>query len=80
MLEEDILRFGAAEKRRVSPTLEALQTQVTLLHALTAASVQGDTVEGAVCLADLDNPHMRTKAMLEMACGRARTAASPCFR
>ena len=78
--QEDIVRFGAEERRKVCPSLAALPKQITLIHALTAASVQGDTVESSICITGLNNPHMCTKSTLEMAVGRARTAALLCFR
>ena len=79
-LQEDIVRFGAEERRKVCPSLAAFPKQITLIHALTAASVQGDTVETSICVTDLNNLHTCTKSTLGMAVGRARTAALLCFR
>ena len=56
----------------MTPALSSFGRKLTLAAALTAASVQGDTVEGTVCIEDLANPHMARKDMLEMAAGRAR--------
>ena len=75
-LEEQVLRWGATEKKVVVVSAETLGREATLTSAVTAASVQGDTCEGTVRIGDLDNPHMRKKDMLEMAAGRATTAAN----
>ena len=69
-LEETELRWGESEKVSVTVSAETLGKEATLVSAVTAASVQGDTCQ-SVCLADLANPHMRKKDLLEMAVGRA---------
>ena len=74
-LEEETLRWGEEEKRIVTISEEALAREATLSCAVTAASVQGDEKD-RVCIADLDNKHMRKKDILEMCAGRARTAAN----
>ena len=73
-LEETELRWGESEKVCISVSAETLGREATLVAAVTAASVQGDTCE-SVCLADLANPHMRKKDLLEMAVGRATHSA-----
>ena len=67
---ETELRWGESEKVSVTVSAETLGKEATLVSAVTAASVQGDTCQ-SVCLADLANPHMRKKDLLEMAVGRA---------
>ena len=64
------MRWGEAERRVVTVTPDVFQRDVTMTAAVTAASVQGETVQGTVCVADLGNKHMR-RSVLEMAAGRA---------
>ena len=73
-LEEKELRWGESEKVCVTVSEETLGRESTLTAATTAASVQGSTCS-SVCLADLANPHMRKKDLLEMATGRATHSA-----
>ena len=74
-VEEQILRRGENEKRILEISDAAFAKECTLACAVTAASVQGDTCEGKVCIADLGSAHMK-KPMLEMCAGRARTSAN----
>ena len=69
-LEETELRWGENERISVTVSAETLGKEATLVSAVTAASVQGDTCQ-SVCLADLANPHFIKKDLLEMAVGRA---------
>ena len=78
-LEEQTLRHGEDEKRRVEPSLETFGKKLTRTEAVTAASVQGATIEGRVAIHDLDNPHMQNKSVLEMATGRAVHSQNLCF-
>ena len=70
-LQEQTVRWGETERRVVTVTPETFQRDVTMTAAVTAASVQGETIQDTVCVADLENPHMRHKDVLEMAVGRA---------
>ena len=70
-LKEQTLRWGETEKRIVTVSAETFQNDVTMTAAVTAASVQGETIQGTVCVADLENMHMRKRDVLEMAAGRA---------
>ncbi len=63
-LEEQTLRHGEEERRRVEPNLETFGKKLTRTEAVTAASVQGATIEGRVANHDLNNPHMQNKAVL----------------
>ena len=63
----------AANKRIIQISDVAFQKECTLSWAVTAASVQGDTCMGKVCIADLNSIHMKKK-MLEMCAGRATTS------
>ena len=74
-LREQAVRWGEMERRVVAIIAETFQREVTMTAAVTAASVQGDTCEGKVCIADLGSAHMK-KPMLEMCAGRARTSAN----
>ena len=76
---EQTLRHGEDEKRRVEPSLETFGKKLTRTEAVTAASVQGATIEGRVAIHDLDNPHMQNKSVLEMATGRAVHSQNLCF-
>ena len=78
-LKEQTLRHGEDEKRRVEPSLETFGKELTRTEAVTAASVQGATVQGRVAIHDLDNPHMQNKSILEMATGRAVRSENLCF-
>ena len=73
-LEETELRWGESEKVSVTVSAETLGKEATLVSAVTAASVQGDTC-ASVCLADLSNKHFIKKDLLEMAVGRATHSA-----
>jgi len=66
---------GGKRKRIFEISDAAFAKECTLACAVTAASVQGDTCEGKVCIADLGSAHMK-KPMLEMCAGRARTSAN----
>ena len=77
-LEETIQRHGEDEKRRVEPSLETFGKKLTRTEAVTAASVQGATIEGRVAIHDLDNPHLQNKSVLEMATGRAVHSQNLC--
>ena len=79
-LEEQVLRWGQTEKHRVEISAEALGKESTLIAAITAASVQGDTIDHRVCISDLQNPDMARKDMLEMAAGRATHSENLCFQ
>ena len=70
-LKEQAVRWGETERRVVTITPETFQKEVTMTAAVTAASVQGETIQGTVCVADLENMHMRKRDVLEMAAGRA---------
>ena len=70
-LQEQTVRWQETERRIVTISPETFQRDVTMTAAVTAASVQGETIQGTVCLADLENKHMRHKDVLEMAAGRA---------
>ena len=71
ILEEQLDRYGETARRTVEPSLETFGKKLTRTEAVTAASVQGATVEGRVAVADLTSPHMQNVACLEMAVGRA---------
>jgi len=73
-LEEQELRWGETERVSVTISEELLGRESTLVSAVTAASVQGDTCS-SVCLADLSNEHMQKKDLLAMAVGRATHSA-----
>ena len=70
-LQEQTVRWGETERRLVTVTPETFQRDVTMTAACTAASIQGETIQGTICVADLENKHMRHKDVLEMAVGRA---------
>ena len=70
-LQEQTVRWQETERRVVTVSPETFQRDVTMTAAVTAASVQGETIQGTVCIADLENKHMRHKDVLEMAAGRA---------
>ena len=70
-LQEQALRWQETERRVVTVTPETFQKEVTMTAAVTAASVQGETIQGTVVVADLENMHMRKRDVLEMAAGRA---------
>ena len=78
-LEEQLDRYGESARRRVEPSLETFGKKLTRTEAVTAASVQGATIEGVVAVADLNNPHMQNVACLEMAVGRAVHSANLAF-
>ena len=63
ILEEQMLRHGEDEKRRVEPSLETFGKKLTRTEAVTAASVQGATIEGRVAIHDLENPHMQNTSV-----------------
>ena len=63
------MRWGETERWVVTVTPDVFQRDVTMTAAVTAASVQGKTLD-TVCVADLGNKHMR-RSVLEMAAGRA---------
>ena len=77
IIEKEI-RWGNKTPICVHVSEETLGREATLTCAATAASVQGDTCM-SVCLADLRNPHMVKKDLLEMAVGRATHSANPRF-
>ena len=70
-LQEQSLRWGETSRRVVTVSPEIFKKDVTATTAVTAASVQGETIQGTVCVADLLNPHMQHRDVLEMAAGRA---------
>ena len=70
-LQDQTVRWGETERRVVAIIAETFQREVTMTAAVTAASVQGETIQGTVCVADLENMHMRKRDVLEMAAGRA---------
>ena len=72
-------RYGESARRRVEPSLETFGKKLTRTEAVTAASVQGATIEGVVAVADLKNPHMQNVACLGMAVGRAVHSANLAF-
>ena len=78
-LDEQTLRHGEDEKRRGVPSLETFGKKLTRTEAVTAASVQGATIDGRVAIHALDNPHMQNKSVLEMATGRAVHSQNLCF-
>ena len=63
------------KKRILEISDAAFAKEITMACSVTCASVQGDTIEGRVCIADLGSAHMK-KPMLEMCAGRARTSAN----
>ena len=70
-LQEQTVRWQETERRVVTISPETFQRDVTMTAAVTAASIQGETIQGTVCVADLENKHMRKRDVLEMAAGRA---------
>ena len=78
-LQEQTVRWQETERRVVTISPETFQRDVTMTEAVTAASVQGATIEGRVAIHDLDNPHMQNKSVLEMATGRAVHSQNLCF-
>ena len=59
--------------------METFGKKLTRTEAVTAASVQGATIEGRVAIHDLDNPHMQNKSVFRDGYGESRPLPESLF-